>query len=92
MGEADTNPNEDDLDRNCGGEAQGPYRFARAKYFIEYLAKRHPEGTSQEYAFVPHVHHDNRGMFTSSCGIGVIFEATIQRCGDSGPVSGRTSY
>lgn len=87
MGEADTNPNEDDLDRSCGGEAQGPYRFARAKYFIEYLAKRHPEGTNQEYAFVPHVRHDNRGMFTSTCGIGVIFEATIQQCRDSGTVT-----
>lgn len=86
MGEADTNPNEDDLDRSCGGEAQGPYRFARAKYFIEYVAKRHPGGTNQAYAFVPHVHHDNRGMFTSRCGIGVIFNDTLQLCRDSGPV------
>lgn len=86
IGEADTNPNEDDLDRSCGGEAQGPYRFARAKYFIAYVAKRHPEGTNQEYAFVPHVRHDNRGMFTSSCGIGVIFDASLQRCKDSGRV------
>lgn len=87
MGEADTNPHEDDLDRSCGGEAQGPYRFARAKYFIKYIARRHPEGTNQEYAFVPHVHHDNRGMFTSRCGIGVIFDATLEACRDSGAVT-----
>ena len=88
MGEADTNPNEDDLDRSCGGEAQGPYRFARAKYFIEYIAKRHSAGTNQTYAFVPGVHHDNRGMFTSRCGIGVVFDATLQHCRDSGRVGG----
>ncbi|HZZ00897.1 MAG TPA: hypothetical protein VFE36_15150 [Candidatus Baltobacteraceae bacterium] len=88
MGEADTNPNEDDLDRSCGGEAQGPYRFARAKYFIGYLAKRHPGGTNQDYAFVAHVHHDNRGMFTSPCGLGVTFKDTLQQCRDSGKVGG----
>jgi len=88
MGEADTNPNEDDLDRSCGGEAQGPYRFARAKYFIGYLAKRHPAGTNQNYAFVPHVHHDNRGMFTSQCGLGVTFHDTLSDCRDSGKVGG----
>lgn len=87
MGEADTNPNEDDLDRSCGGEAQGPYRFARAKYFIKYVAGRHPSGTNQVYAFVPGVHHDSRGMFTSRCALGVIFDATLQDCRDFGTVT-----
>ncbi|HKU80964.1 MAG TPA: hypothetical protein VJP76_02255, partial [Candidatus Tumulicola sp.] len=51
LGTADTNPNEDDLDRSCGGEAQGPYRFARGKNYIAYLARRHPHGTAQDFAF-----------------------------------------
>jgi pimeloyl-ACP methyl ester carboxylesterase len=89
MGEADTNAREEDLDRSCGGEAQGPFRFARAKYFIDYIANRHPAGTSQHFAFVPGVGHDNRGMFTSRCGLGVIFAGTLQRCRDAGPVGGK---
>ena len=69
MGMADTNPKEEDLDRSCGGEAQGPYRFARAKYYIAYIGGRHPAGTNQDYAFVRGVPHDNRRMFTSACGL-----------------------
>jgi pimeloyl-ACP methyl ester carboxylesterase len=60
IGTADTNPNEDDLDRSCGGEAQGPYRFARAEYFIAYIGRRHPSGTNQDFAFVRGVPHDTR--------------------------------
>ncbi|MBV9333070.1 MAG: alpha/beta hydrolase, partial [Candidatus Eremiobacteraeota bacterium] len=46
MGTADVNPRESDLDTSCGGEAQGPYRFARAKEYITYIARRHPGGTA----------------------------------------------
>jgi pimeloyl-ACP methyl ester carboxylesterase len=88
MGSADTNPKESDLDRSCGGEAQGPYRFARAKYYIAYLAKRHPNGTNQHFAFVRGVAHDNRRMFTSSCGVGVIFGASTARCAATGRIGG----
>ncbi len=86
MGTADTNPHEDDLDQSCGGEAQGPYRFARAKYFIAYVARRHPDGTNQEYAFVRGVPHDNRRMFTSECGLGAIFGGSRSSCAAAGPV------
>ncbi len=86
MGTADTNPNEDDLDRTCGGEAQGPYRFARAKYFIAYIARRHPDGTNQDYAFVRGIGHDNRGMFDSECGLSAIFGGRLATCADSGPL------
>lgn len=80
LGTADTNPNEDDLDRSCGGEAQGPYRFARGKNYIAYLARRHPRGTAQDFAFVAGVPHDNRRMLTSACGIGVIFGSSTAAC------------
>jgi pimeloyl-ACP methyl ester carboxylesterase len=87
MGTADTNPKEDDLDRSCGGEAQGPYRLARAKYYIEYINARHPKGTNQDFAFVHGVPHDNRRMFTSPCGLGVIFAGSTSTCAASGTLA-----
>jgi pimeloyl-ACP methyl ester carboxylesterase len=86
LGAADTNPQEDDLDRSCGGEAQGPFRFARGKYYVAYLKRRHPEGTAQDYAFVARVPHDNRRMFTSACGLGVIFDRSTASCASKGRV------
>jgi len=86
MGTADTNPNEEDLDRSCGGEAQGAYRFARAKYYIAYIGRRHTDGTNQRYAFVAGVPHNNRKMFTSSCGLAVIFGGATDSCAATGRV------
>ena len=89
MGTADTNPNEEDLDRTCGGEAQGRYRFARAKFYIAYIGRRHPSGTAQRYAFVRGIGHDNRGMFTSNCGLAAIFGGSLASCAAAGPVDSR---
>jgi pimeloyl-ACP methyl ester carboxylesterase len=89
MGTADTNPNEEDLDRTCGGEAQGRYRFARAKYYIAYIGGRHPDGTAQRYAFVRDVGHDNRRMFASTCGIAAIFGGSTASCAAAGAVDSR---
>lgn len=86
LGTADTNPNEDDLDRTCGGEAQGPFRFSRGKNYIAYLVRRHPHGTAQDFAFVAGVPHDNRRMFTSACGIGTIFGSSMASCAARGRV------
>ncbi len=83
LGTADTNPREWDLDTTCGGEAQGPYRFARGKAYIRYIQSRHPHGTAQDYAFVRGVGHDNRKMFTSGCGIAVIFDKVRSSCAAS---------
>ena len=88
MGTADVNPKESDLDRSCGGEAQGPYRFARAKEYIAYIGRRHPGGTAQIYAFVAGVPHDNRRMFTSTCGLAVIFGGDTSSCSAKGRVGG----
>jgi pimeloyl-ACP methyl ester carboxylesterase len=89
LGTADTNPNEDDLDRSCGGEAQGPYRFARGTYYIEYLEKLYPHGTDQDYAFVRGVAHDNRRMFTSRCGLDVVFGGSESSCASHGWIGPR---
>lgn len=92
MGTADTNPTEEDLDKSCGGEAQGPYRFARAKYYIAYIGRRHPNGTNQDYAFVEGVGHDNRRMFSSTCGLAVLFGGAAVSCAAAGPIRGKPRF
>ncbi|HEY1428476.1 MAG TPA: alpha/beta hydrolase, partial [Candidatus Tumulicola sp.] len=89
LGTADTNPNEDDLDRSCGGEAQGPYRFARGKYYVEYVRTLFPAGTNQDFAFVRGVPHDNRRMFTSRCGLDVMFGGDESSCARYGWIGAR---
>jgi pimeloyl-ACP methyl ester carboxylesterase len=89
MGTADTKPDEEDLDRSCGGEAQGRYRFERAKFFIAYVGQRHPHGTAQRYAFVRGVGHDNRRMFSSACGLAAIFGGSTASCAAAGVVNAR---
>ncbi len=86
LGSADTDAREWDLDKSCGGEAQGPYRFARGKYYIAHERERHPNGTAQDYAFVRGVPHDNLRMFTSACGIAVIFDRSRAPCLESGKI------
>jgi pimeloyl-ACP methyl ester carboxylesterase len=86
LGTADTNPKEDDLDTSCGGEMQGAYRFARGKNYIAYMKRRHPNGTDQDYAFVRGVPHDSRRMFTSACGIGILFGRSLISCAAHGKV------
>lgn len=80
LGTADANPREWDLDTSCAGESEGPYRFARGKAYVAYLKQRHPSGTAQDYAFVSGVGHDNRLMFTSKCGIAVVFDRPRSGC------------
>jgi pimeloyl-ACP methyl ester carboxylesterase len=81
LGTADTDANEWDLDRTCAGEAQGPFRFARGKAYIAYIRTRAPRGTAQDYGFVTGVPHDNRRMFTSACGIAIVFGGSRSSCG-----------
>jgi pimeloyl-ACP methyl ester carboxylesterase len=84
LGTADTDAQEWDLDRTCAGEAQGPYRFIRGEAYIAHTHARHPQGTNQDYAFVTGVPHDNRRMFTSACGLAVVFNGDRSSCGSHG--------
>ncbi len=86
LGMLDTNSHEDDLDRSCGGEAQGATRLARGTNYIAYVHRQHPGGTMQTYAFVPGVPHDNRRMFTSPCGLAVLFGTGAAACKTMGNV------
>jgi hypothetical protein len=74
LGDADIDPHQKDLDTSCGAEAQGRTRFVRGQAYFAYLHARHPSGWSQRMWFVPGVAHSARKMFTSTCGINVIFD------------------
>lgn len=76
LGMADTNPYTHFIDRSCAGMAQGPYRLARGLSYFDYLKHRHA-ALAQHVVEVPGVGHDNRGMFTSACGLAVLFGETV---------------
>ncbi|WP_419689097.1 alpha/beta fold hydrolase [Burkholderia theae] len=81
LGQADTNPYTHFIDRSCAAMAQGPYRLARGLAYFDYLKKRHPAGLAQQVVEVPGIGHDNLGMFTSACGLAVLFDQTLpQSC------------
>ncbi|SMG57905.1 alpha/beta hydrolase [Paraburkholderia susongensis] len=81
LGEADTNPYTHFIDRSCAAMAQGPYRLARGLAYFDYLKHRHPSDLNQKVVEVPGVGHDNLGMFTSDCGLAVLFDRAIpQSC------------
>ncbi|KVT10627.1 hypothetical protein WT24_13905 [Burkholderia sp. MSMB1078WGS] len=73
LGQADTNPYTHFIDRSCAAMAQGPYRLARGLAYFDYLKKRHPDDLAQQVVEVPGVGHDGLGMFTSACGLAVLF-------------------
>jgi hypothetical protein len=75
LGTADTDPHDKDLDVSCGGEAQGPTRFARGQAYYAYLHDRHPAGWNQHLWFVPGVNHSAYKMFESSCGVTALFDS-----------------
>ncbi|AVA21280.1 hypothetical protein NXC24_CH01629 [Rhizobium sp. NXC24] len=74
LGEADTNPYTHFIDRSCAAMAQGPYRLARGLTYFDYMEKRHPSDLNQKVVEVPGVGHDEEAMFTSDCGIAVLFD------------------
>ncbi|WZB73696.1 alpha/beta hydrolase [Achromobacter insuavis] len=86
LGQADTDPYTHFIDRSCGGMAQGPNRLERGRAYFDYLTRRHPAGLNQKVVEVPGVGHDNLGMFTSACGIAVLFDRPLPA---SCPVVGR---
>ncbi|MBR7956473.1 alpha/beta hydrolase [Burkholderia cenocepacia] len=81
LGQVDTNPYTHFIDRSCAAMAQGPYRLARGLAYFDYLKKRHPDDLAQQVVEVPGVGHDGLGMFTSVCGLAVLFgQALPQSC------------
>ncbi len=82
LGGADTDPYLHFFDRSCSGMAQGPYRLARGHAYFDYLKGRHAAADFHQHIVeVPGVGHDNLGMFTSECGMAVLFDKKLPaRC------------
>ncbi len=79
LGEADTDPYKHFIDRSCAGMSQGPYRLARGLAYFDYMKKRHSADLKQKVVIVPSVGHDNLKMFTSNCGMAVLFNQAIPK-------------
>jgi len=77
LGTADTDPHTHFIDRSCAAMAQGPYRLARGLAYFRYLQGRHASGLQQSVVEVPGVGHDDRAMFTSACGLAVLFGSPL---------------
>jgi len=74
LGAKDTDPNQRDLDRSCGGLAEGPNRLARGHAFLAMLAARHatlPPPVTHEVAGVA---HQGSRMLESACGLAALFD------------------
>jgi hypothetical protein len=77
LGELDTDPAHPDLDTSCPAMLQGAYRLERGRIYGNYLVHFYGAAIAATHAtiVVPGVGHDSRGMFTSTCGVSVLFAA-----------------
>jgi hypothetical protein len=75
MGADDTDPEQQDLDTSCAGEAQGPERLERGKAYFRYLAARHAGAFSHRLWLVPGVAHVGSRMVESACAVAAVFES-----------------
>jgi hypothetical protein len=74
LGTDDTDPSQADLDTACAGEAEGPERLDRGKFYFSYLKSRHAQAFGQQLWFVRGVAHVGSRMVESPCAIAAIFE------------------
>lgn len=74
LGANDIDPNQRDLDRSCGGEAEGPYRLARGHAFLAMLHARHGALPTQTVHEIPGVAHQGARMLNSACGLAAMFD------------------
>ena len=81
LGELDIDPKHPVLDTSCAAQAQGAYRLVRGLNYVRYMRWRRPAGLPLHEAFViAGVAHDARRMFTSPCGLAVIFDRPRTAC------------
>jgi pimeloyl-ACP methyl ester carboxylesterase len=73
LGSDDTDEQAGDLDKTCRAEVQGKSRLARGEAYFAYMQKRHPT-LGHRLQLVPGVGHGARKMFTSACGVAVLFD------------------
>jgi pimeloyl-ACP methyl ester carboxylesterase len=74
LGTDDDDPNHEDLDKNCGAQAQGPTRYDRGHEYARRMARRN-QGTPMHKVWdVPGVGHDGGKMINSPCGRQALFD------------------
>ncbi|NJR75937.1 MAG: hypothetical protein HC773_24690, partial [Scytonema sp. CRU_2_7] len=75
LGEQDTDPNADSLDKDCPAMLQGKQRFERGTIFYNYLQQYYGSTIQGNHTkvTVPGVAHSGRDMFNSDQGIQQIF-------------------
>jgi hypothetical protein len=75
LGEADSDPNNDSLDKACGAMAQGATRLERGERYFRYVQALLGPAVLETHSLhvVPGVGHDHRGMFTSPAGVTLLF-------------------
>jgi pimeloyl-ACP methyl ester carboxylesterase len=74
LGDRDTNPNHNALDKTCMAEAQGPHRLARGLAYVADLKRRHGAALRHRLFQVPGVGHSGDRMLTSPCGLFAMFD------------------
>jgi pimeloyl-ACP methyl ester carboxylesterase len=74
LGQQDTDPDHQRLDRSCAAEAQGANRYARGMQYLFSLELRHPNLVRHRLFSIPGVGHDASGMFGSVCGRAALFD------------------
>lgn len=89
LGGADTNPSDFYLDTSCPAEMEGSQRLERGTVYWHFVGHFFGEGIYdiQKLAVVPGVGHNQRGMFTSQCGVFYLFD--YGTCPDAPPPDAR---
>jgi hypothetical protein len=77
----DVDPNHRVLDKSCAGEAQGPNRLARMRFFLAAMARRDGNAFHQPMHVVAGAAHDEAKVFGSPCGRAALFGDAA--CGDA---------
>lgn len=75
LGEADSDPNSDSLDKSCGAMAQGATRLERGQRYFRYIQALLGPAVLATHSLhiVPGVGHDHRAMFMSPAGLALLF-------------------
>jgi pimeloyl-ACP methyl ester carboxylesterase len=76
VGGADTNPDHKYLDKSCAGEAEGPTRLARSKFFFAAMKSRASAILAHHMWVIDGVPHNEAKVLGSPCGRAALFDAS----------------
>ncbi len=74
LGTADNDPNHEELDKSCAGEAQGPNRLARGLAYFEHMRARDGAVLKQRLWQAPGAGHQPERVLASPCGRAALFD------------------